>query len=183
MKKWIFSFLLLVLSLAAPAQAQTEEVQDGYWLHEGRIMQLRKGQLEPLTEQVALPNGLTLLPNGELVTRQGVRRSLQQGQAIDDSGRILFPQTQRNGTVILVPRSAYIPDRDPGQGRQRVAGRPAARPAARPQSDDQPGQSRLRPSSRPSQAPQGLGIRPQQGGRPSALPRPMPGVGRGRSHR
>ncbi|MGV3639398.1 MAG: DUF6799 domain-containing protein [Adhaeribacter sp.] len=173
MKKWIFSFLLLALALAAPAQAQTEEVEDGFWLHEGRILQLRKGQLEPLTEQITLPNGLTLLPNGELVTRQGVRRSLQQGQAIDASGRILYPQTQRNGSVLLVPRGAYIPDRDPGQARQRTAVRPSARPPA----NNPQGQSRYR-SNPPGQAPQGLGIRPQQGGRPQQIPRPTPGRGR-----
>ena len=179
MMKWIMSFFMGALLLAAPAQAQTEEVKDGYWLHEGRIMLLRNGELQPLTEQVALPNGLTLMPNGELVTRQGVRRSLQQGQAIDASGRILFPQSQRNGSVILVPRSAYIPDRDPGLARQRVAGRPAARP----QRNNQQGHSRPERLSSPGQGPQGLGIRPQQGGRPQQVPRPIPGVGRGRSNR
>lgn len=91
-------------------------------------MQLRNGTLEPLTEQVVLPNGLTLLPNGDLVTREGVRRNLRPGQAIDASGRILFPQTQRNGSVVLVPRSAYIADRDPGVARHRTAGRPAVQP-------------------------------------------------------
>jgi hypothetical protein len=99
MKKWMVSFFVLALLLASNARAQTTDVKDGYWLHEGRIMLLRNGELLPLTEQVALPNGLTLLPNGELVTRQGVRRNLQQGQAIDASGRILFPQTQPNGTA------------------------------------------------------------------------------------
>ena len=180
MKKWILSFFLLALLLAGPAQAQTAEVKDGYWLHEGRIMLLRNGQLEALTEQVALPNGLTLLPNGELVTRQGVRRSLQQGQAIDASGRVLFPQSQRNGSVILVPRSAYIRERDPGlAARQRVADRPAARP----QRSYQQRQSRYNPAPNAAPNSQGLGIRPQQGARPQPIPRPIPGLGRGRSNR
>lgn len=170
MKKWMVSFLVLALLLAGNVRAQTTEVRDGYWLHEGRIMLLHKGQLSPLTEQVTLPNGLTLLPSGELVTRQGVRRSLQQGQAIDASGRILFPQTQPNGTVILVPRSAYIQDRDPGQVRQRQA----ARPALRPQDNRQ---SRFNQLPGPAQRAQPQGVRPQN------RPRPHPGAGRGRSQR
>ena len=129
MKKWISSFCLLwLLAFSASAFAQTAEVRDGYWLNGGQIMQLRNGTLEPLTEQVVLPNGLTLLPNGDLVTREGVRRNLRPGQAIDASGRILFPQTQRNGSVVLVPRSAYIADRDPGVARHQKAGRPTVQP-------------------------------------------------------
>jgi hypothetical protein len=170
MKKWMVSFFVLALLLASNARAQTTDVKDGYWLHEGRIMLLRNGELLPLTEQVALPNGLTLLPNGELVTRQGVRRNLQQGQAIDASGRILFPQTQPNGTVILVPRSAYIQERDPGQARHREAGRPAARPQGNYQ-------SRYNRLPGPAQRPQPRSIRPQSG------PKLTPGAGRGRSYR
>jgi hypothetical protein len=130
MKKWMISFCLLwLLAISGGALAQSGEVNNGYWLNGGRIKHLHNGILEPLTEQAVLPNGLTLLPNGDLVTREGVRRNLQPGQAIDASGRILFPQTQRNGSVILVPRSAYIIERDPGMSRLRPAARPRG-PAA-----------------------------------------------------
>jgi hypothetical protein len=126
MKKLMISFCLLGLLLwAGSASGQSEEVNNGYWLNGGQVMELRQGELAPLTERLVLPNGLTLFPNGDLVTREGVRRSLQSGQAIDAFGRILFPQTQRDGSVVLVPRRAYIMERDPGLLRQRKAARPS----------------------------------------------------------
>jgi hypothetical protein len=126
MNKLILSLSLLwLLGFSTNVFGQTEEVENGYWLNEGRVMHLRNGQLLLLKEGVLLPNGLTLLTNGTLVTREGVRRSLQEGQAIDSSGRILFPQTQRNGSVVLVPRRAYILERDPGMMRSKKAGPPS----------------------------------------------------------
>jgi hypothetical protein len=144
MKKWIISFCLLwLVGMAGPASAQSGEVNNGYWLNGGQIMHLRDGALVPLTEQAVLPNGLTLLPNGDLVTRDGVRRNLQSGQAIDASGRILYPQTQRNGSVVLVPRSAYVVERDPGLVRPRRAARPSGPvPGFSRQGDSEPGKNR-----------------------------------------
>jgi hypothetical protein len=160
MKQLISSFCLLwLLVISGSAFAQTGEVNNGYWLNGGRIMELRNGTLEPLNEQVVLPNGLTLLPNGDLVTREGVRRNLQQGQAIDATGRILFPQNQRDGSVILVPRSAYIIDRDPGLVRHRNAGRPSVQAREdfrRPGNPNDPAPGMYRRSGPPASPPPGM---------------------------
>lgn len=91
------------------------------------MLLLRNGQLIPLKEPVVLPGGMTLFTNGAVLTREGVRRHLQEGQAIDASGRILFPQALPDGSVILVPRQNYIMDRDPGLSKDRKAGPPLGR--------------------------------------------------------
>lgn len=170
MKKFLLCFCLLwLLAISGSALAQTGEVDNGYWLNGGQMMHLRNGQLEPLKEPVVLPNGLTLLPNGDLVTREGIRRNLQQGQAIDVSGRILFPQTQRNGSVILVPRSAYIVERDPGRVRHRKAARPTPN-----RSSEMMRQDNVRPPAR--NAPPG-NMRQGRGGPP---PGKAPASNRGR---
>jgi hypothetical protein len=170
MKRLITSVCLFwLLGFSGIAYAQEGEVNNGYWLNGGRMMQVRNGELVPLADRVALPNGLTLLPNGELVTRAGVRRNLQPGQAIDASGRILFPQTQRNGSVILVPRSAYIVDRDPGMVRNRQAARPG-RLNSTLQDHNQNRYNRPQPSGRGNQS----GFRTHPGQKPS-LGRGRPG--------
>ncbi|GAB3829815.1 DUF6799 domain-containing protein [Hymenobacter jeollabukensis] len=117
----LLTALLLSLSLSS-VQAQAD---DGFLRRNGSTYLLRHGQLRPLTQEVHLPNGRTVTPEGFVLRPDGGRTQLAEGQGCDLRGNPVASQQQANGSWALAApaaspaiRAAYaVPTRrvPPGQ--------------------------------------------------------------------
>lgn len=90
------------LSLAEAATAQTKPapaatlttkavtLKDGAFRRNGKVFRLRAGQATPLTSAMRFSNGLTLQPNGTLISKSGGRRQLAEGRAVNMQGDVVI---------------------------------------------------------------------------------------------
>jgi len=61
--------------------------QDGYFLQNGRVMMFRNGTSSQLTNETTLSNGTRIMADGTVISRDGTRSMLREGQRLDLEGR------------------------------------------------------------------------------------------------
>jgi len=93
--KMLFTSLCLGLFLlSANAQAQTKSkldvsvIKDCVMMTEGKMMQLKNGQLTPIKKPVMLANGTKIKRNGKCILPDGSRIKMVEGNCMDNSGKL-----------------------------------------------------------------------------------------------
>ncbi|MFD2717185.1 DUF6799 domain-containing protein [Hymenobacter monticola] len=98
---------LLWGALAWPAQAQPTTRNDGFRRHNGQMEVVRNGQPRPMTHDARLPTGTTVTKDGFVVSPDGQRTELAEGQGCDLRGRPVAVRTAPDGRLALgAPGSA-----------------------------------------------------------------------------
>ncbi|GAA4001142.1 hypothetical protein GCM10022408_10410 [Hymenobacter fastidiosus] len=72
-----------------PAPARPAALKDGVYRKGGVIMRLQAGQSSRLSAPFKLDNGLVVRPDGIMVERDGTRRILEEGKAVNLQGQIV----------------------------------------------------------------------------------------------
>ncbi|OON68358.1 DUF6799 domain-containing protein [Hymenobacter sp. CRA2] len=85
------------MALSAAAQGS----DDGFLRRNGTTYLVRHGQLRPLMREVHLPNGRTVTPEGFVLSADGQRTALAEGQGCDLRGVPVSGRQQSNGAWAL----------------------------------------------------------------------------------
>lgn len=86
----------VLLTTEATALAQTSsapsasQLKDGAFRRDGKVYRLQAGQQFPLTVPLRFDNGLTLRPDGIMVSKSGTRQLLENGKAINKQGDVVI---------------------------------------------------------------------------------------------
>ncbi|SFP74252.1 DUF6799 domain-containing protein [Hymenobacter arizonensis] len=106
----MLKYLLLVIWTASllvlrspPAQAQKHGSNDGFQRRDGQMYVVRNGQLRPMTRDVHLPTGATVTKDGFVVSPDGTRTELREGQGCDLRGRPVAVRLVPDGSLVLGP--------------------------------------------------------------------------------
>ncbi|WP_460554308.1 DUF6799 domain-containing protein [Hymenobacter daeguensis] len=90
-----------LLLLAAPAHAQRPPANDGFRRLNGQMQVVRNGQPRPMTRDAHLPTGATVTKDGFVVSADGQRTELREGQGCDLRGRPVAVRTAASGALTL----------------------------------------------------------------------------------
>ncbi|WP_460622463.1 DUF6799 domain-containing protein [Hymenobacter tenuis] len=74
---------------AAPA-AKIVPLKDGAFRRNGKVFRLQAGQASPLSAPMRFSNGLTLRPDGILISKSGTRQLLGNGKAVNMQGDVVI---------------------------------------------------------------------------------------------
>lgn len=94
-----YALLMGLLAVAAPAAvaqnapgtpASAAQIKDGAFRRAGKLYQLRAGQTTLLTTPMRFPNGLTLRPDGIMISKNGSRQLLENGKAVNMQGDVVL---------------------------------------------------------------------------------------------
>ena len=75
---------------SAPSAPPTSQLKDGAFRREGKVYRLQAGQQFPLTVPLRFDNGLTLRPDGIMISKNGTRQLLENGKAINLQGDVVI---------------------------------------------------------------------------------------------
>ncbi|SHI30091.1 hypothetical protein SAMN02745146_0438 [Hymenobacter daecheongensis DSM 21074] len=73
----------------SPAPARATSLKDGVYRKGGLTMRLQAGQTSRLSAPVTMANGLTIRPDGIMVSKDGTRQILEEGKAVNMQGQIV----------------------------------------------------------------------------------------------
>ena len=90
--------LLLITSWPTLAQQLRN---DGFQRRNGQMQVVRNGQPRPMTRDAHLPTGATVTKDGFVVSAEGRRTELREGQGCDLRGRPVAVLTAADGTLAL----------------------------------------------------------------------------------
>ena len=79
-----------VLAQTSPAAPAPSQLKDGAFRLQGKVYRLQAGQQFPLTVPLRFDNGLTLRPDGIMVSKDGTRQLLGNGKAINLQGNVVL---------------------------------------------------------------------------------------------
>ena len=104
MHTWKNWALALVLSVGAgfPGRAQSAN-NDGFQRRHGPMQVVRNGQARPMTRDAHLPPGATITKDGFVVSTDGRRTELREGQGCDLRGRPVTVVAGPTGALALAP--------------------------------------------------------------------------------
>jgi hypothetical protein len=75
----------------APAQTlQPSKLKDGYAMHQGKMLQIKNGEITPLTQDVTMPNGTKVLRDGTVIMPKKKRQKIQEGYVLNSEGKIVM---------------------------------------------------------------------------------------------
>ncbi|WP_146894999.1 DUF6799 domain-containing protein [Adhaeribacter aerolatus] len=78
-------------STQAPTQdLQPSRLKDGYAMHQGKMIQIKNGEITPLTQDVTLPNGTKVLRDGTVLLPKKKRQKIQEGYVLNNEGKIVM---------------------------------------------------------------------------------------------
>ncbi|MCC3156534.1 hypothetical protein LJ737_04750 [Hymenobacter sp. 15J16-1T3B] len=116
----LLRFLLTTTALLAlTARAASAQADDGFLRRNGATYLVRHGQLRPLTQEVHLPNGRSVTPDGFVLRSDGGRTQLAEGQGCDLRGNPVGSRQQPDGTWALAAPAARPVARGPHAGPAR----------------------------------------------------------------
>ena len=78
-----------VVAQASTTAIPTVELKDGAYRRNGVVMRLQAGQASRLSAPMQFDNGLTLRPDGIMVSKNGTRQLLEEGRALNMQGQIV----------------------------------------------------------------------------------------------
>lgn len=105
MKKIIFVFAALALSLASFAQTDTSmnkmkhkkmmdhdqmdmSKMDGYMMMDGKMMLIKDGKMSPMKKQITMDNGTKMMVDGMCVKKDGSKMKMKEGDHMDMEGKM-----------------------------------------------------------------------------------------------
>ncbi|MBX0292836.1 hypothetical protein K3G63_20500 [Hymenobacter sp. HSC-4F20] len=130
----LFALAGLLGAVQAPILAQTtpkasaattpSPLKDGAFRRNGTVYRLQAGRATPLTTSMRFSNGATLTPTGTLTGKNGSRRQLPEGRAVNMQGDVVIYRddmmsaqaierhdevtTGSKPTVVAIPASANL---------------------------------------------------------------------------
>ncbi|KAA5544041.1 DUF6799 domain-containing protein [Adhaeribacter rhizoryzae] len=75
---------------AASQNLQPSRLKDGYAMHQGKMVQIKNGQITPLTQDATLPNGTKVLRDGTVIMPRKKRQKIQEGYVLNTEGQIVM---------------------------------------------------------------------------------------------
>ncbi|WP_400190473.1 DUF6799 domain-containing protein [Hymenobacter sp. B81] len=97
--------LLAATALAGPHRARAQQLSnDGFQRRNGQMHVLRNGQLRPMTRDARLPTGAVVTKDGFVVSQQGRRTELREGQGCDLRGNVVAVVPAAGGLALAAPR-------------------------------------------------------------------------------
>lgn len=96
----------LLLALSQPARAQRSANNDGFQRRNGQMQVVRNGQPRPMAHDAHLPTGAVVTTDGFVVSPDGRRTELREGQGCDLRGRPVAVRTVAGGALALAPPAA-----------------------------------------------------------------------------
>ncbi|MCC3152287.1 hypothetical protein Q3A66_03400 [Hymenobacter sp. BT770] len=104
----------LMLALSLPGRAQQPRNNDGFLRRNGQMEVVRNGQPRPMTRDARLPTGAVVTKDGFIVSPDGQRTELRDGQGCDLRGRPVKVLTTASGALALgTPVRAAAPQATP----------------------------------------------------------------------
>ncbi len=105
MKKLIFVFAALALSLASFAQTDTTMKKmdhdktmkhdqtdmsktDGCMMMNGKMMMIKNGKMSSMSKPMTMSNGTKMLVDGTCIKKDGAKMKMKEGDHMDMSGKI-----------------------------------------------------------------------------------------------
>lgn len=129
MKKLIGVFVAIAITAGAYAQAgstngstspqelktnQNQNMQnnqvdkshaDGVMMQNGKMMQVKNGQMTSLDHDLTLTNGTKVKSDGTCVKKDGTKMTLKDGQHLDMSGKVTSIDKNKDVNMYLIPDS------------------------------------------------------------------------------
>ncbi|RSK49297.1 DUF6799 domain-containing protein [Hymenobacter rigui] len=96
LRSLLLAGLLTTASAAAqaqqtvPAATSQSQLKDGAFRRNGKVFRLQAGQTTPLSAPLRFANGLTLRPDGIMVSKSGTRQLLENGKAVNMQGDVVI---------------------------------------------------------------------------------------------
>ena len=109
---WAVVAIGLLLATARLTLAQVPK-NDGFQRRNGQMQVVRNGQPRPMTHDAHLPTGVVVTKDGFVVSLDGRRTELREGQGCDLRGRLVAVRTAANGTLALGAATSRRPEAVP----------------------------------------------------------------------
>ncbi|WP_100338116.1 DUF6799 domain-containing protein [Hymenobacter chitinivorans] len=93
--------MLNILLLPAASLGQGRADNDGFQRLDGTMYIIRNGVKRPMTQDVRLPNGRVVTPDGVVVSRSGQRTELAEGQGCNLAGAVVDVRVGAQGKLQL----------------------------------------------------------------------------------
>jgi hypothetical protein len=78
-------------SIQIPNQTlQPSRLKDGYAMHQGQMIQIKNGELTPLTQDVTLSNGTKVSRDGTVTIPRKRRQKIKEGYVLNNEGKIVM---------------------------------------------------------------------------------------------
>jgi len=74
---------------------------DGYMMKNGKMVIVKDGKITSMEQDITLPDGTVIMRNGSYEKKNGVKRTLKEGEHVDMMGEIV----PMNNDMILIPDS------------------------------------------------------------------------------
>ena len=104
---WKTGALALLCALGSVATSHAQQPgNDGFQRHNGQMQVVRNGHARPMTRDVHLPTGATVTKDGFVVTADGRRTELREGQGCNLRGQSVAVRTASDGRLALAPAAA-----------------------------------------------------------------------------
>lgn len=87
-----------------------ESHPDGVMMQNGKIMQVKNGQMSVSEHDMTMSNGTKIMSDGTLFNKDGTKTMLEEGQHIDMSGNMTPIRTNEDRNMYLVPDSTRQED-------------------------------------------------------------------------
>lgn len=65
--------------------------EDMITMRDGKVMQMRNGNLQPIEGEMTLSDGTRVMPNGQIVMANGTARRLAEGETMNMDGQMAGP--------------------------------------------------------------------------------------------
>ena len=78
---------------------------DGVIMQNGKMMQVKNGQLTSMDQDLTLTNGTKVKSDGTCVKKDGTKMTLNEGQHLDMSGKVTNMSKNKDDNMYLVPDS------------------------------------------------------------------------------
>ena len=96
--------LTSVLFLFVPKNSIVYESTDKYCarMRDGKLIVVHDGA--PISAEVKLSDGSKVSPDGSVIDKDGAKRFLQDGECIDKSGKMVYPEKENSSIRIKSPQ-------------------------------------------------------------------------------
>ena len=78
---------------------------DGVMMQNGKMMQVKNGQMTSLDNDMTMRNGTKIMSDGTCIKKDGTKKKMKEGQHMDMSGNMIPMKTNKDKNMYLVPNS------------------------------------------------------------------------------
>jgi len=74
-------------------------------MQNGKMMQVKNGQMTSLDNDMTMSNGTKIMRDGTCIKKDGTKKKMKEGQHMDMSGNMISMKTIKDKNMYLVPDS------------------------------------------------------------------------------